>query len=138
GWSWFTGWRAERAAQALLAAARQEPGYLVTELVAVEGGYQLRGLRDPLALPFAELAERHGASDLVQPALQNWQSLHTPFVLQRAQRLLQPPASARLQLLGDTLVVSGSAAARWIERATWLAGTLAGVERVDTAGCKAE
>ena len=138
GWSWFTGWRAERTAQALLAAARLEPGYLVTELVAVDGGYQLRGLRDPLALPFAALAERHGAADLVQPALQNWQSLHAPFVLQRAQRLLQPPASARLQLLGDTLVVSGSAAAHWIERATWLAGTLAGVERVDTAGCKPE
>jgi OOP family OmpA-OmpF porin len=138
GWSWFTGWRTERAVQALLAAARLEPGYLVTELVAADAGYQLRGLRDPLARSFADLAEQHGAADLVQPALQPWQSPHAPFVLQRAERLLQPPASARLQLLGDTLVVSGSATAHWIERANWLAGTLAGIERVDTAGCKSD
>jgi OOP family OmpA-OmpF porin len=138
GWSWFTGWRAERAAQALLAAARQEPGYLVTELVPADGGFQLRGLHDPLALPFAELAARHGAAGLVQPLLQAWQSPHAAFVLQRARNALQPPGSVQLQLDGNTLVVTGRAGTPWLERAQWLAGTMVGVERVDTAGCKAE
>jgi hypothetical protein len=138
GGSWVTAWRAERTGQALLAAARQEPGYLVTELVAVDGGYELRGLRDPLAVPFAELAERHGATTVVQPVLQGWQSPHAPFVLQRARNALRPPGSVQLQLHGDTLVVTGSAAAPWIERAHWLAGTLVGVGRVETTGCKSE
>lgn len=136
GWSWFLSWRGERTAHALLAAARQEPGYLVTELVAVDGGYELRGLRDPLALPFVELAERHGATTVVQPMLQGWQSPHAPYVLQRVQQALQPPSTVQLQLVGGTLVVAGRAEAHWIERANWLAGTLAGVERVDTAGCR--
>jgi outer membrane protein OmpA-like peptidoglycan-associated protein len=58
-------------------------------------------------------------------------STQPPLVLERARRLLAPPAAVGLTLSGDTLVISGQASRRWRDRATMIAPTLPGVASVN-------
>ncbi len=116
-----------------------EPGILVTGVEATGDGYRLRGLRDPLAADPASLV---GGGILARRRMafnfEPYEALTPGFVLARARRLLQPPETVHLSLVGGVLHLQGRAPYLWVEENRRLARALPGVTSVDTSGLKAE
>ncbi len=111
-----------------------EPGLVVTESGRAGGKWFVQGLRDPLARdPMTVLGVTPLSADDVRGVWGSYQALDSTFVLQRAQRLLNPPASVALQYDDGTLSASGSATGLWIVDARQRAPLLAGVDTYDDA-----
>ncbi len=123
-----------------LAAYRQtlssEPGIVVTSATLLDGRYQVRGLRDPVAEKPAEILARSGQppADL---SFKRFYSLEPPIIEKRFKRLAEPPLGVVVEVKGGTLYISGLAPRRWIGRARSLASNLPGVERVEVSGLRA-
>jgi flagellar motor protein MotB len=87
----------------------------------------VHGLVDADAEPLAPLLERVDFGD-VEPRLEldGFVSSADAVVVNRAKRLLQPPAGVRLRVAGGVLEVEGEARSDWIdanrERIAWIAG----------------
>jgi OOP family OmpA-OmpF porin len=102
-----------------------EPGIAVTSFERRDGKWHLTGLRDPLAVDPKDLL---GALQ-VDPAhvVSSWepyQALHPAIVLKRMQATLNPPPTVTLALDGDTILATGTAPRRWIEKARTVASVL--------------
>jgi OOP family OmpA-OmpF porin len=109
----------------LVAALRQEPGIVVTHAGRANGGFEIEGLRDPLARNPEELAVSAGLSaDQIQGRWQPYAALLPQFVRERARRALNPPPTVSFSIIGDTMVAQGAASEPWVERARTLAPAL--------------
>jgi OOP family OmpA-OmpF porin len=118
-----------------VAALEQEPGIVLVNADRGWGSWRFSGLRDPLAAsPAALLAGLGADTTSVDGRWEPYVSTQPPLVLERARRLLAPPAAVGLTLSGDTLVMSGQASRRWRDRAAMIAPTLPGVTFVDLEG----
>jgi OOP family OmpA-OmpF porin len=111
-------------------ALEGQPGIVLTSAERTHGRYRLVGFRDPLAADPAQVIAQHGYPP-AELSFAAFQSLDPPIVEARARRALQLPQSAALVLADGVLHLSGSAPARWIERAQLVAPTLPGVASVD-------
>lgn len=128
------GWRERQRWNAYLDALRAEPGIVVVSSGTSGGRFVVRGLRDPRAAEPGDLLRQMAIDPAtVDARWQPYQALEPAFVLGRAREALQPPASAVLDLSGETLVVTGRAPAAWLLAARERAPLLAGVGRVDLA-----
>jgi len=125
--------RAEWRWNGYLDRLAREPGLIITEARSGWTSYQVDGLRDPLAAdPAALIKDTNLDPDDVVSRWRPYQSLDSRFVLQRAQRLLAPPATVSLKMTADgTLAASGVAARSWIDHARTVAPALSGVSAYD-------
>ncbi len=93
------------------------PGIVVVSDERSFRHYRITGMRDPLAAdPIEYLSQNKSVIDS-KHIVTRWfpyQSLDGPIVLARAQQLLSPPASSRLLLQDNNLVVRGVASSHWI------------------------
>jgi len=136
---------AQTAAQAALAAEnarwsqcvdkiKSQEGIVVIEAARRDGKIYLSGLRDPLAAdprPFVAAAGFDPGA-----LVEHWEpyyALNPVFVLKRATTRLQPPATVRLRMQGDTLIADGSAHASWIAASRIRAESIPGVTAYDAS-----
>jgi OOP family OmpA-OmpF porin len=124
--------RAERQAERRLATyadtLRREPGLVLIEAERSGGRFLLAGLRDPLAKDPAAVLARAGLDPgAAILRFDPFYSLDARLAERRAAALLHPPESVSLSLRDGELVASGTAPARWIERAELVATSLPGV-----------
>lgn len=134
----YTELREQQAFDAYLQILNRAPGIVVTNAVAVNGGYRVQGLRDPLA---AEPLSLLGEKDPLDPQrldlhFEPYQALAPSFVLIRSRRLLQPPETVNLDLHDEVLHLTGHAPLAWISEARRLALALPGVAAVDTSALR--
>ncbi len=108
-----------------------EPGIVITETSQSWSGYRVKGLRDPLAADPKQLWEEQGMSRNLEMSWEPYQALGPSLALPRAQQVLAPPDTVRLDLDNSTLVLSGYASDTWIEQATLIARSLPGIDRVE-------
>jgi outer membrane protein OmpA-like peptidoglycan-associated protein len=112
----------------LLTALRAEPGIVVTVARSTWGDYHLEGLRDPLAKdPSAMMAEAGLAPSTVTAVWAPYYALDPRLITTRAQSMLQPPRTVKLDLKGDTLVATGSAPIDWARETRRLAPLIPGI-----------
>ena len=119
-------WWQERAAAAAeqsrwesaIAALRSAPGIVVTEARREGDRFVVAGLRDPLAADPDAVLSRYGID--ARRLVARWapyEGLDPEFVLRRLEVSLEPPPSVRLAVEDGRIVASGTASARWLERA---------------------
>ena len=129
----------EREADERLAKTVQQlnaaEGIVVTEFSRRDGGVQIAGLRDAFSVdPQTILASSGFAPEKIAARWQPFYAVTPGIVLKRAAQRLKPPAGAKMEMRGDTLVVSGSASGVWVESARKNAETIPGVAGIDTSG----
>ncbi len=112
-----------------------EEGIVVTHVARRDGVAHITGLRDPLAKdPQAIVANAGFTPEKIAAHWQPYFAVTPGIVLKRAAQRLNPPAGAKLEMRGETLVVSGSAPGIWIDSARKSAETIPGVAGIDTSG----
>lgn len=100
---------------------------------------RVRGLIDADAQPpRAALEALLPAGALLELDLRGYVSGDDAVVLARARRQLQPPDTVRLKVHAGQLQLQGDAPAPWVEQTLRQAGWIAGVQRVDAAGLRAQ
>ena len=129
----------QREEEARLAACVQklgdEEGIVVTDVARRGGAIHVTGLRDPLAAdPQAIVSAASIAPDTLAGHWQPYFALTPGMILKRATQRLNPPAGAKLEMRGDTLVVTGSASGTWVDTARKTAETIPGIAAIDTTG----
>jgi OOP family OmpA-OmpF porin len=115
-----------------VAILRQEPGIVVTAFEEHGGVFQIRGLRDPLAIDPRALAESAGLES--RRAEFQWQpfySLDDDMVLRRARQMLHAPETVILAVQRGTLRVAGESTADWAGQLRASATTIPGVVALD-------
>ncbi len=133
-WGWMT-YQAHARWSDLLERLRDEPGLVVTEAKSAWGGYHLEGLRDPLAKdPTVMVIEAGLEPTTVKGAWSPYYALDAPLVLARAQSVLQPPATVKLHIEKETLVVTGSAPTEWAKDTRRLALLIPGISQYRDEG----
>jgi len=101
-----------------VARLRAQPGIVITEAGRRDDKFLVAGLRDPLAADPQLLLDQAGVDPArVVSRWQPYQGLDPVFMLKRLQASLDPPPTVTLAVEGDHIVVEGSAASTWIERA---------------------
>jgi outer membrane protein OmpA-like peptidoglycan-associated protein len=138
-WGFFN-WRAQRRWDAYLKALQTIPGVLVTEqrhtaLNLFGPRFYIEGLRDPLANDPTVLLPAHNLKST--EVLSTWKPYHAldpALVLARAHRVLEPPASIKLEMENGVLKLSGEASQQWVETARRLSRALPGITRLDESG----
>jgi outer membrane protein OmpA-like peptidoglycan-associated protein len=124
--------------QRLAKSVRQlnaEEGIVVTDVSRRDGIVHFTGLRDPLAPDPQTIIAQAGLA--TRKVTANWQpyfALTPGIVLKRAEQRLKPPAGAKMEMRGETLVVSGSAPGVWVDAARKTAETIPGIAAVDMSG----
>jgi OOP family OmpA-OmpF porin len=128
-------WRADRRWRAALRTVEAVPGVVVVNADRGWRRWKFAGLKDPIAAdPAAALAAVGVDTAKVDLDWRPYLALDQPIVLERARRMLAPPATVRLALAGDSLRLAGTAPIAWLGRVA-LAGTLpAGIADVDLSG----
>jgi hypothetical protein len=120
---------------AYLDRLRSQPGLVVVSDGWRNGRRFVAGLRDPLATDPTSLLELSGfKAGTVNASWTPYQALEPRFVLQRAQRALEPPAGVTLKLQDGVLIASGIAPQSWLARARNLSRAIAGVREFDDQG----
>jgi outer membrane protein OmpA-like peptidoglycan-associated protein len=107
---------------------RAEPGIVVTDTGKQDGKHFVSGLRDPLARDPAIMIQGTGLdSASVVERWQPFQALTPDFVLARAKKALQPPATVNLNLNDGLLEAEGFASHQWVLETRRVARLLPGV-----------
>ncbi len=129
GLRWWQSQRIDAAEQRRWADAitrlRTEPGIVITEASRQGGAFVVSGLRDPLAID-PETVLREAGID-TRRLLIRWapyEGLDPEFVLKRLKASLEPPPGVTLEIEDGRIVATGSAPARWLERARFAARLL--------------
>ena len=125
GWRVWENWNFSDYAARLDA----EPGIVVTESGRNGDGFYVAGLRDPLAVrPLDLLQGTMFDSSQVRATWEPYHSFQPGILLERARRLLAPPAEVELALREGVLQAEGVAPQAWIDEARLLARALHGVD----------
>jgi OOP family OmpA-OmpF porin len=130
-------WRAVRSEQrwsSAITRLESQPGIVLTRAERDGGHWSFAGLHDPLAPRPAVLLA--GVTDTTTLE-QHWEpyiSLQPELVLARARKILAPPATVALTLVGDTLHLRGPAPLAWVGTTTRLGALPPGVAALDLSG----
>ena len=127
--------RSEQRWQHAVERLKSEPGIVLTQAERTGGRWTFTGLRDPLASePAALLASVGADTSKVSTRWEPYLSLRPELVLARARRMLVPPGTASLDMVGDTLRLRGSAPLQWLAATARTASLPAGVAALDLRG----
>jgi outer membrane protein OmpA-like peptidoglycan-associated protein len=117
---------------------RAQPGLAITSFTRERGQYQIRGLRDPLAVEPRSLIGENGLdSKRVQFQWTSYYSLDDAILLKRVAAVLRPPATVTLSVQDGTIRAKGEASAAWIQVLKTWAISIPGVQGIDTSGLQA-
>ncbi|MDH3305020.1 MAG: hypothetical protein OEM50_01055 [Gammaproteobacteria bacterium] len=128
-------WMYSQQQEELEAALNATPGLYVTSIDRDGGHFTVRGLRDPLAMNVADVAESIDIpSDRVSVSMQPFQSLQPEILAERAARMLGKPESVDFRVSGTTLHASGQAPWAWRQQLRSRFNSLVGIDRLDVSG----
>lgn len=122
--------------RSFVADLSQQPGYVITNSDISTERLAIYGLRDPMAQPLLELANRHSVAEFVTAHLQDYHSLHPEFLARRLQQTLQMPTGVTFELNGRQLILHGTASHQWLDRTTGILAAITGIESVDMSDCQ--
>ena len=130
-WAFFS-FRDKQRWEIYLEKLNSEPGIVVTKAEKRQGKYFILGLRDPLAKdPMALLKKTDLAPEQVTSRWQNYVSLDSEIVAERAKILLKPPATVSLTVdKNGRLVVRGIAPRKWISETRKIMPYIPGVNQL--------
>ncbi|MEO8669888.1 MAG: hypothetical protein ABI411_01160 [Tahibacter sp.] len=133
-WLW-RGWMWHQHMTAIEQRLRDWPGLHLDRVESPQvGEVHIRGLLDPLAeAPGPALTEMLPLRSIVQMDLRGFVSTDPPLLLRRAEKILLPPASVRLEIREGRLLVRGEADAQWIAQIAERATRVAGIVDVDSS-----
>jgi outer membrane protein OmpA-like peptidoglycan-associated protein len=118
-------WQEDRRWEDYVSRLREQPGIVVTEAGRRDGGFQVGGLRDPLAIDPDQLLTEAGIDPTrVIARFVPYRALDPRIALKRLQATLDPPPDVHLTLDGDRIVAQGSAPTQWLEAARVTGRTL--------------
>jgi len=118
GYAAWTAWQEAERYSRLENVLADTPGIYVGNIDQTNAGYELEGMRDPLAADLATIAARAGLEpEKLSGDLRRYRSLDPDILFKRAQQQLDPEPGTAIALLDGTLVVSGTATAAWIATA---------------------
>ncbi len=128
-WGFF--WlRDRRRWDAYVQRLRAEPGIVVTDAGRQGGKHFVSGLRDPLSRDPATMIQDTGLDpNSVVERWQPFQALTPDFVLARAKKSLEPPATVKLRLNDGLLEAEGFASHQWVLETRRVARLLPGVNQ---------
>ena len=107
-------------------------GVVVIEAARRDGKIYLSGLRDPLAAdPRQTVVDAGFDAGSMVTHWEPYYALSPALALKRATARLQPPASVRLRMQGDTLIADGSARASWIAESRIRVESIPGIAAYD-------
>lgn len=131
-WGFFAV-RAERRWNAYLERLKREPGIVIAETGKQSGKRFIAGLRDPLAADPAAILRNETPIDptSVSAHWEAYQALDPKFVLARAKKILETPATVELKFDNGVLAAGGLASHEWIVEARRMARALPGVITFD-------
>lgn len=129
-WIAFSSWDGARWNNYLESVSRL-PGVVVLSESRKISGYEVVGLRDPLATDPTTLLQGTG----IDPADVRWQwssiaSLHPVIVARRATKILSPEAGVEMSVNNSTLLIVGTPSAEWLTRTQQKALAISGIESI--------
>ncbi|MGB5332345.1 MAG: hypothetical protein WBM80_04735 [Woeseiaceae bacterium] len=131
-------WMYSQQQEKLDTALDTTPGIYVTNIDRSGRNFSVRGLRDPLAMEVAEIAESVDIpAERLSVSMQPFQSLQPEILAERAAQMFDKPESVDLSVSGTTLVVSGEAPSAWRRTLQSRFSNLAGIDRLDISGLQA-
>ncbi len=131
-WSGFREWQDSRQLMHLRDALEGTPGLHVTQISREDDGIIVRGLRDPLAEPVAEVASAAGIPESsLRVSMRPYQSLDPAIIEARASQLFGSTADVQFRFSGGTLKVTGDASPAWQREMAARYGQLGGVTALD-------
>ena len=111
---------------------RAEPGIAVIDEGRSGGKFRAEILRDPLAAdPVIYLFEAGFGEEDAELRSEPIHSFHPAIVVRRAEALLKPPASVKLDISDGALSAEGSAPSAWVSEFRTRAPAIPGVDRTD-------
>ncbi len=118
---------------------KQEPGYVITDVNYDDDKLSISGLKDPLARdPQKFIALNTLDPTSVKLHFEPYQSMKAPFVRQRVQKILNPPANTSLQFNHGTVTLSGFASPQKAAAMRAMAPLIGGVNQVDSSALKTQ
>ena len=134
GYFSVTSWLDSRQLDEFTAGLRETPGLFVASTTRDGDRIHIDGMRDPLAVPILDVAERFDipASQLVDN-MTSFQSLEPLIVKRRVEKALADVDSISYTIAGSTLIVDGEAPRAWLASSGPRLLAIAGVDTVDLA-----
>ncbi|MDH3616558.1 MAG: hypothetical protein OEQ90_08810 [Gammaproteobacteria bacterium] len=131
-------WMYSQQLEYLEAALAATPGIYVSDINRDGSKFEVRGLKDPLATDVIEVAKGVDIpAERINVTMQPFQSLQPEILAARAAQMLGQPGSARFEVAGTKLIVSGDAPWAWRQQLRSGFKSLAGIESLDTGGLTA-
>ena len=109
----------------------QTPGLLVLRAEETDDGYEVLGLRDPLAVSPGAVRAESGAAEM--DLRERWQEYQAPdpqFLIPRLDAALETPPGVLLLIHDDKLVVDGEVSTPWLAQAKRMSPLLGAVRDV--------
>lgn len=116
-----------------------KPGLVITSVDKKGSYYNVKGLRDPLAVDPEKLYQRQDfyGKGLVSFNFKSFQSLEHEIVRQRVVKKFSPPEEVLFDVNSQgVLTVSGVGSKDWVENFNSLAQEIVGVNKVDSSNLK--
>jgi outer membrane protein OmpA-like peptidoglycan-associated protein len=136
GWWSYRAWENHRWGQ-FVEALRGEPGLVVTDFERRHGRYEIRGLRDPLAVDPQTLVLNAGLEQ--RDADFHWAGYYAmddAILQKRVSGLLKPPSTAKLSVSDGVLSAAGEGPTVWAAEARNRALLIPGIRAVDFSQLK--
>lgn len=131
-------WMYSQQLEDLEAALAATPGIYVSDINRDGSKFEVRGLKDPLATDVIEVAKGVDIpAERINVTMQPFQSLQPEILAARAAQIFGQPGSARFEVAGTKLIVSGDAPWAWRQQLRSGFKSLAGIESLDTGGLTA-
>lgn len=132
-WWGITSYFEQQRRTNFLDKASEKPGIHITSIEKANGRTIVHGLRDPLSEDPQKIAQEVGlSSEAIVFQFENYLSLESKLIEQRARTVLNPPESVHLSVSKETTVLSiaGTAPHAWIAKLAKLSSMIPGVTSI--------
>jgi hypothetical protein len=127
----FSSWQSRQKWSTYVKQVESIPGVIITGTGKKDGKFVINGLRDPLSLnPVDLLNQSQLDPGQVSSHWNFYHSLEPQYILQRAIKILNPPAAVHLEFKDGVLYAGGTASHRWIQESLVLARGMPGIEKI--------
>src|ERR1700722_15863129 len=131
GWALYVTWASWQWSR-FLADLHKQPGIVVVSTATHGRSLHVEGFRDPLAADPKALVSQAGLDpEKADLHLAPYYSLDDAIVARRAEKMLHPPSTVKLDARQGELVAEGSAPQQWITRLEEHATLIPGVTGLD-------
>lgn len=136
-WWFYQYYQQQALAQQALTALRSEPGLVVVDFQHTGEGYQYEVLKDPQARdPLTVIQPLQSLDSPLKVTTKPYLAMDAEFVLGRAKKILQPPTSVQMDLVANTLKITGSSDLLWQQKLQQSWSLIAGIDALDLSEFK--